>query len=261
MQRRKFWTILALVFLPSAIAVTTLSVLSFASEPAPAAPSTPTLTAPGALEPAPATLPRSPVTIKTIEPEANESDPEQRPVMPTTMVAGLETAPSFEIDSFTADSSFLSSRATLRGGHGRFSGGFGGGTSSGGSGSGPQTGDPKDTEEPVDSFLSNGDTGDTQAGTHSEPTLPDAEGGEPGAGPKNDSPKSDDETRDEETNPSNPQPPYDLIPPIGGDGDGGSEDETTKPHVTVPEPSTWALFGIALLGAAMSRRKQGSRGG
>jgi hypothetical protein len=178
--------------------------------------------------------------MDTFEPEASEADPEQRPLVPTTMLADIEPAPSFETDSFAQDISFMSSGAELRFGQtlsmsrgGGFSGGFAGGASGGGPGIGSV---PSDVEDLL--------THDSDREAQSEPTLPET------SAPKG----SDEEILVDLTNPSDPPAiqPYDLIAPISG-GSGGEE---SKPHVSVPEPSTWGLFGIALLGAAIGRRRR-----
>jgi hypothetical protein len=116
MKQRKQWTILALVLLPSAVAIATLSLtrlvdssLSKPAVPAPASGTTisaepveaPPLQAPAAeSDPASPSMPSAPETTPTINTPEQEleavEDPEQRQLIPITMFADNYAAPAFE---------------------------------------------------------------------------------------------------------------------------------------------------------------------
>jgi hypothetical protein len=133
--------------------------------------------------------------------------------------------------------------------------GLGGGGGGGGSGNEPGGA--------VENRVENLSSSNSGTGAETLPMVPEPNGAAPGGNDSSGSvgketgPRGDEILADSGPNPSDPLTALpddliDLIDPIGGDMEGGD----AKPHVSVPEPSTWGLFGIALLGMALGRRRK-----
>lgn len=255
MQRRKRWMLVALVLLPSAIGITALSISrSTRAVPAPAATPAQQIPesddrAPGIESAAPAAPTPASAPPRAPKPEVN-SESEERPRIPEVMLADTIPPMSFELDSWRAEASYQSAGPSRhytgsrwRPGAGYFAGGGGGGS---GSRSTSQDGKQEQVET-----LTEG------SGPNTDPVLPEDEeqgegqGEESGLGPQDPQPGTPplDDPLDDPLGPVTTQPDdwFDLI-------DDYTPDTDPKTPVSVPEPSTWGLFGLGLLGLWLGRR-------
>lgn len=174
------------------------------------------------------------------------------------------------VDSVSTDPNYFASRGI----HGAFigGGGGGGGWPNGTSGQAPSQGSPSDGS-PSDGSPSDGSTNpdtpsDVDPPATSNPpapsnpgdVIPPAEGNPP---VNDDSPV---DTNPPVNPPGSTNPPVDIIPPVNDDPPVNYDppyDLPTNPEppASVPEPGTFGLFGCALLGLFLARRRRSAAQG
>lgn len=262
MTRRRKLTILILVLLPTAVAIATLSLTGGESKKSTHAAPAQVLKQSASGEPAslsaamPAALlseiPGRPESAHTREPAPQNTDfvagSEDEPLLAALMLADNHTVSTLEFDSSAepGDSpghAYSNYASNIGRGYFGLTGGMSGGVG-GGSSTGANT--DRDVQDPITNVSNDTD----HSGSASEPNERDSSNTNEGSSDSNGNSGSDD---NEEL--PNSDENDDLFTPTYP-GIGGGIEEEPSPHVSVPEPSTWSLFGVALLGMMLTRRQR-----